>query len=63
VATQTAPATAGVTVSCGVATLMPAFGLEEAELVRRADDALYRAKQAGGNSTAGPADGPPLPPR
>jgi diguanylate cyclase (GGDEF)-like protein len=63
VATTTAPATAGVTISCGVATLIPAFGLEAAELVRRADDALYRAKQAGGNSTAGPADGPPAPPR
>ncbi|MBP1620982.1 MAG: hypothetical protein H6Q02_1749, partial [Acidobacteria bacterium] len=28
------------------------FGLESAELVRRADAALYRAKQAGGNRTA-----------
>ena len=52
VETEPAPAGRGVTVSCGVASLLPAFGLESAELVRRADAALYRAKQAGGNRTA-----------
>ena len=52
VETEPAPASSGVTVSCGVASLLPAFGLESAELVRRADAALYRAKQAGGNRTA-----------
>ena len=51
VATQAVPASDGVTVSCGVASLAPASGLEAAELVQRADAALYRAKQAGGNCT------------
>jgi diguanylate cyclase (GGDEF)-like protein len=61
VATGVAPASAGVTVSCGVASLVPAFDLEPAELVRRADTALYRAKQVGGNVTAGPPHDPPAP--
>jgi diguanylate cyclase (GGDEF)-like protein len=56
VATQAAPPTAGVTVSCGVTSMSAAFDLEAAELVRRADAALYRAKQAGGNCTATDAE-------
>jgi diguanylate cyclase (GGDEF)-like protein len=56
VATQAAPPTAGVTVSCGVTSMLAAFDLEAAELVRRADAALYRAKQAGGNCTATDAE-------
>jgi diguanylate cyclase (GGDEF)-like protein len=63
VATGISPASAGVTVSCGVACLVPALGLEAAELVRRADAALYRAKQAGGNCTSGTADGTTALPR
>jgi len=61
VATGAAPANDGVTVSCGVASLTPTFGVEAAELVRRADAALYRAKQVGGNATAGPPHDAPAP--
>ncbi len=40
-----------VTVSCGVATTIPGVDQDPAELFRRADEALYRAKRAGGNAT------------
>ncbi len=40
-----------VTVSCGVATTIPGVDQDPAELLRRADEALYRAKRAGGNAT------------
>ena len=40
-----------VTVSCGVATTTPTVEQDPAELFRRADEALYRAKRAGGNAT------------
>jgi diguanylate cyclase (GGDEF)-like protein len=40
-----------VTISCGVATLVPETAVEAAELIRLADEALYRAKQAGRNRT------------
>lgn len=40
-----------VTVSCGVATTLPTLEQDPAELFRRADEALYRAKRAGGNAT------------
>jgi diguanylate cyclase (GGDEF)-like protein len=40
-----------VTVSAGVATTIPTVEQDPAELFRRADEGLYRAKRAGGNST------------
>jgi diguanylate cyclase (GGDEF)-like protein len=40
-----------VTVSCGVATIIPTVDQDPAELLRRADEALYRAKRAGRNAT------------
>ncbi len=40
-----------VTVSAGVATAIPSVELDPAELFRRSDEALYRAKRAGGNAT------------
>ncbi|MEO8195394.1 MAG: diguanylate cyclase [Thermoanaerobaculia bacterium] len=40
-----------VTVSCGVAATTPIVEQDPAELFRRADEALYRAKRAGGNAT------------
>jgi diguanylate cyclase (GGDEF)-like protein len=40
-----------VTVSCGLATTQPTIEQDPAELFRRADEALYRAKRAGGNAT------------
>ena len=40
-----------MTISCGVATVLPDPTVEPAELVRLADEALYRAKQAGRNRT------------
>lgn len=40
-----------VTVSCGVAATTPNLEQEASELLRRADEALYRAKRAGGNAT------------
>ncbi|MBI4914624.1 MAG: diguanylate cyclase [Acidobacteria bacterium] len=41
-----------VTISCGVATFVPAADIEMQELIRLADEALYRAKQRGKNRTA-----------
>ncbi len=38
-----------ITVSCGVSAVTPAVGQEPGELFQRADEALYRAKRAGGN--------------
>jgi diguanylate cyclase (GGDEF)-like protein len=40
-----------VTVSCGVASTLPTVEQDPADLFRRADEALYRAKRAGGNAT------------
>nr|WP_294523733.1 diguanylate cyclase [uncultured Rhodopila sp.] len=40
-----------VTVSAGVATVMPGVGMDESILLRAADEALYRAKNAGRNRT------------
>jgi diguanylate cyclase (GGDEF)-like protein len=40
-----------VTISCGVAVMVPEGERGAEELVRRADEALYRAKQAGRNRT------------
>lgn len=40
-----------VTVSCGVASALPTVEQDPAELFRRADEALYRAKRSGGNAT------------
>ena len=48
IAVATGKGVAKVTASFGVATLTPEIR-EEAELLRRADDALYRAKRAGRN--------------
>ena len=41
-----------VTVSCGVAAMVPTLDSDPADLFRRADEALYRAKRAGGNESA-----------
>ena len=41
-----------VTISCGVSTFVPAADIEMQELIRLADEALYRAKQRGKNRTA-----------
>jgi diguanylate cyclase (GGDEF)-like protein/PAS domain S-box-containing protein len=38
-----------VTISCGVATIMPSVDIEPRVLIEMADQALYRAKQAGRN--------------
>lgn len=51
IATTASKAGRVVTVSCGVATTTPTVEQDPAELFRRADDALYRAKRAGGNAT------------
>ena len=40
-----------VTVSCGISSTLPAVDQDPSELFRRADEALYRAKRAGGNAT------------
>ncbi len=40
-----------VTVSAGVATVLPEAGMDETILLRAADEALYRAKNAGRNRT------------
>ncbi|MEO8276426.1 MAG: diguanylate cyclase [Thermoanaerobaculia bacterium] len=48
---QPARAIRVVTVSCGVAATVPTIEQDSAELFRRADEALYRAKRAGGNAT------------
>jgi diguanylate cyclase (GGDEF)-like protein/PAS domain S-box-containing protein len=40
-----------VTASCGLATIMPSAGIEPKVLIEMADQALYRAKQAGRNRT------------
>jgi diguanylate cyclase (GGDEF)-like protein len=43
------PAAPYVTVSCGLATIMPSIDIEPKVLIEMADLALYRAKQSGRN--------------
>lgn len=47
-----------VTISCGVATFVPAVDIQTDELLRLADEALYLAKQGGRNQTRA-EHGPP----
>lgn len=47
-----------VTISCGVATFVPAIDIHTDELIRLADEALYHAKQGGRNQTRA-EHGPP----
>ncbi len=48
-----------LTVSVGCAAYHPAMGTDYAALLARADAALYRAKQAGGDSVQGDSPSPP----
>ncbi len=52
---QESPISDYVTISVGVATIMPSEEQGEEKLVRRADDALYEAKEAGRNQVKGNA--------
>ncbi|MDW5376055.1 sensor domain-containing diguanylate cyclase [Halomonas sp. HP20-15] len=58
VAFDDSPVAGYLTVSIGVATLTPRRDNAAEELVKRADEALYRAKAAGRNRSAGPDDIP-----
>ncbi|QFS85267.1 MULTISPECIES: sensor domain-containing diguanylate cyclase [unclassified Marinobacter] len=52
VATKEQDAPVPLTISVGVATMLPARGVSSPELVRRADEALYAAKDNGRNRVA-----------
>ncbi|WP_375459392.1 diguanylate cyclase [uncultured Enterovirga sp.] len=52
-----------VTVSAGAVSLLPARGGPSEDILRLADEALYRAKRAGRNRVAGPADPATVPSR